>query len=332
MTHLKTPRPLWPTLAAATAAALAAGAAQAQQDLPRKAPLCTLEEEMPLSPRILNRIRAREDFDDLLIYSGENCPEVTLILTEGATASIPGTGSATGAAGGPGDGLRRVGLCSLDEEMPLSPRILNRIRAREDFDDLLRYSGANCPEVGLILTEGATAAIPAAGPATGPATGAATQGPDGGARTVGLCSLEEEMPLPRRVLNRIVARADYEDLLLYASDNCPEVALLLTDTATATVPGNGEGGGTLDNGVDREGPEDRNPQTGGGGEGPTDPGPTDPGPTDPGPTDPGPTDPGPTDPGPTDPGPTDPGGDVSDGDDDPNPIGDNTGGAGEEEA
>jgi len=130
------------------------------------------------------------------------------------------------------------------------------------------------------------------------------------------------MPLPRRVLNRIVARADYEDLLLYASDNCPEVALLLTDTATATVPGNGEGGGTLDNGVDREGPEDRNPQTGGGGEGPTDPGPTDPGPTDP----------GPTDPGPTDPGPTDPGGDVSDGDDDPNPIGDNTGGAGEEEA
>ena len=329
MTHLKTPRPLWPTLAAATAAALVAGAAQAQQDLPRKAPLCTLEEEMPLAPRILDRIRARDDFDDLLVYSGENCPEVALILTEGATATVavPGT-PGTGATDAPRDGLRRVGLCSLDEEMPLSQRVLDRIRARDDFDDLLRYSGENCPEVGLILTEGATAAIPATGPATGPAT----PGPDGGVRTVGLCSLEEEMPLPRRVLNRIVARADYEDLLLYASDNCPEVALLLTDTATATVPGNGEGTGTPDNGVDREGPEDRNPSTGGGGEGPTDPGPTDPGPTDPGPTDPGPTDPGPTDPGPTDPGPTDPGGDVSDGDDDPNPIGDNTGGAGEEEA
>ena len=142
---------------------------------------------------------------------------------------------------------RRVPLCELQREWPLPAAVLRRIRAGEDYEDLLRYSSENCPEVGLLLTEGtATAAIAGTTPATG-------SGDD--LRRVPLCRLDEEWPLSPGVLRRIRAGADFEDLLRYSSKNGPEVALLLADAATATLPGEEDD----DTGVDREGPEDRNP-------------------------------------------------------------------------
>lgn len=55
-------------------------------------------------------------------------------------------------------------------------------------------------------------------------------------RSVPLCTLEERLPLNGRLLAQIRARADYDLLLRYASDNCPGLALYLADTATATIP------------------------------------------------------------------------------------------------
>ena len=162
MTHLKT-QTFWLTMTVA-AAALAAGAAQAQPlDRLRQVQLCDLEQEWPLSARLTDQLFAREDFDLLLRYASRNCPNVALLLTDGATAAIPGaapaaTSAATGA--GPDDDERRVLLCDLEEEWPLPQRVVNRILAREDFDELLRYSSENCPEVALLLTDSATATIP----------------------------------------------------------------------------------------------------------------------------------------------------------------------------
>jgi len=157
---------------------------------------------------------------------------------------------------------RTVPLCQLEEEWPLTQRLTDRLFAREDFDTLLRYSSQNCPNVALLLTDGATAAIPGT---AAPAPAAPAAGPGDDLRRVPLCRLEEEMPLPRGVVNQIVAREDFDDLLRYASDNCPEVALLLTDLPTATIPE--DTGGGMFNGVDEEGPEDRGDDTLPGGDG-----------------------------------------------------------------
>lgn len=165
MTHLTKTRPFGLMMTAAVAA-LAAGAVQAQvQEWPRTVPLCQLEEEWPLTQRLADRLFAREDFDMLLRYASQNCPNVALLLTDGATAAIPGSAAPAPAAPatGPEDDLRRVPLCRLEEEMPLPRGVAARILAREDFDELLRYSSENCPEVALLLTDLPTATIPETG-------------------------------------------------------------------------------------------------------------------------------------------------------------------------
>jgi hypothetical protein len=157
MTLSKRYRPFVPTLAVALS--IAAGAAQAQGLFePRRVPLCSLEEEMPLPQGVVNQILGREDFDFLLRYSADNCPEVALLLSDSATAAL-GTG-ALPALEPENEGPRRVPLCTLEAELPLSPSVLAAILAREDFDDLLLYSSENCPEVALLLTDSATATIP----------------------------------------------------------------------------------------------------------------------------------------------------------------------------
>ena len=136
-------------------------------------------------------------------------------------------------------GGRAYGLCDLPDD--LSARQIARIQDRADFGQLLDYAAEYCPEVGLLLTEGATASLP-----PDPTAPAATGGEDG-ARAYGLCSLPGD--LSTRQIIQIQARPDFGELLTYAAEFCPEVALLLTDTPTATAPtgpafggGNGEGG------------------------------------------------------------------------------------------
>lgn len=175
MTQSTKVRPFLPVLS--VAAALAAGAVQAQDaDDLRRVPLCTLPYEMPLPASVLDRIRGREDFEDLLRYSSENCPETALILTDGATASTGGTGG--GAAAGAGGGDRSLPVCRLEEAWPLSQRALNRIRSGGEFEDLLRYTSENCPEVALLLADTATATVPGGGDEG--ETGGGREGPNPG--------------------------------------------------------------------------------------------------------------------------------------------------------
>lgn len=81
--------------ALAVAAAFVAGAAQAEQRSPRSVPLCTLEERLPLDSRLLNRIRDRADYEDLLRYASDNCAELALFLADTATATIPASEAET---------------------------------------------------------------------------------------------------------------------------------------------------------------------------------------------------------------------------------------------
>ena len=109
MTQSRKFRPVLPVLS--VAAALAAGAVQAQdRGQPRTVPLCSLEQELPLGPGVLNRIRARADFEDLLRYASENCAEVALLLADTATATVAGGEGETGAGReGPNPGSYRIG-------------------------------------------------------------------------------------------------------------------------------------------------------------------------------------------------------------------------------
>lgn len=159
MTQFRNFRPLLPALSLATAF-VAAGAVQAQEtDDLRRVPLCSLPYEMPLPASVLDRIRAREDFEDLLRYSSDNCPETALILTDGTTAAIGGA-TAGAEIGGEATDERRLPLCRIYEELPLSQRVLNRIRNSDNFEDLLLYASENCPEVALLLADTATATVP----------------------------------------------------------------------------------------------------------------------------------------------------------------------------
>ena len=134
---------------------------------------------------------------------------------------------------------RAFRLCELPDD--LTDRQLAGIRSRADFGRLVEYASEYCPEVALRLTDTATASIPAAA--------APAPEPQDGARSYGLCNLPAD--LSARQIASIRARQDFADLLTYAADNCPEVALLLTETATATIttattaPGTG-GDGTGD--------------------------------------------------------------------------------------
>jgi len=118
---------------------------------------------------------------------------------------------------------RAFRLCELPDD--LTDRQLAGIRSRADFGRLVEYASEYCPEVALRLTDTATASIPAAA--------APAPEPQDGARSYGLCNLPAD--LSARQIASIRARQDFADLLTYAADNCPEVALLLTETATATI-------------------------------------------------------------------------------------------------
>jgi len=153
-------------------------------------------------------------------------------------------------------GTRSYGLCDLPAD--LSARQIARIQDRADFGQLLEYAAEFCPEVGLRLSEGATASIPA-DPTAPEAT--APRG-DGDARAYGLCSLPED--LSTRQIIQIQARPDFGELLTYAAENCPEIALLLTDTPTATTAGAVNFGGDNSEGGANAGGTGNNGEGGGG--------------------------------------------------------------------
>ena len=97
-----------------------------------------------------------------------------------------------------------------------------------------------------------------------------------------LCAVD---PLPRSAIEQVRARGDFPALLAYAADNCPEVALLLTDLPTATIGvsadpssrgdydygqadnGGSNGGDDDDNGDDENGDDDHDHGGGHGGGG-----------------------------------------------------------------
>ncbi|MFK7746417.1 MAG: hypothetical protein AB8B47_15290 [Roseobacter sp.] len=115
-----------------------------------------------------------------------------------------------------------------------------------------------------------------------------------------MCQWEE---IPTNVLERVVRRSEYPDLLERMFDVCPDAALALTEAPTGSVADDGPD--TRDTAGDRVNSEE--PSTGPTPDGPEGEGPGDDGPGDDGPGDDGPGDDGPGDDGPDDDSPGDDG-------------------------
>src|SRR5574343_538303 len=71
--------------------------------------------------------------------------------------------------------------------------------------------------------------------------------PDAGKAQVRKIKIPQELciyqPLGKKMIAAIKARPDYAQILLYLSDERPEVALLFADEPTATIPDTPDGGG-----------------------------------------------------------------------------------------
>jgi hypothetical protein len=129
--------------------------------------------------------------------------------------------------------LRR--LC---EKRTFTRSELRALRQQQDYEQILRYTAEECAGVAALLTGSATATLPAAASA-GSASGGSASGGDNN-----ICDRDR---FTRREIAAIQSRADFARILEYTLAQCPAVASVLADTATASLPGssgNGGDGGT----------------------------------------------------------------------------------------
>lgn len=155
----------------------------------------------------------------------------------------------------------------LCEKRKFTQAELRALQNRPDYEMILRYTADQCAGVAGLLSGSATATLPAgaggagAGGAgslpAGAAARVATTGGAGGSAAeckpgLGLEDSCDPICARGRFTTREIAalqrRPDFADLLGYALENCPAVASVLTDFATATLPATGDGH-DHDNGV-----------------------------------------------------------------------------------
>jgi hypothetical protein len=110
---------------------------------------------------------------------------------------------------------------------------LNRIQSLPNYARILDYTLENCAPVAAVLSSGATASI---------SNGAAATG-SGGTLEDEWADMCDRDQFTRSELRAIQRRDDYVLLLNYTLDNCPAVAAVLSDVATATTTGGDNGNG-----------------------------------------------------------------------------------------
>ncbi len=134
---------------------------------------------------------------------------------------------------------------------------IRAIQKRPDYAMILRYTADQCGGVAAVLSEGATATLRGAG-STGAevsrgsaALGSAAECTPGLGLENSCDPICERTKFTTREISRLQRRKDFPTILEYSLQNCPAVAAVLTDTATATLPGGGDdrgdggsGGGT----------------------------------------------------------------------------------------
>lgn len=130
---------------------------------------------------------------------------------------------------------------------------IRALQKRPDYALILRYTADQCGGVAAILSEGATATLPAAaGAGVAVSRGTASLGGAAQQCTPGL-GLEnscdpicERTRFTTREIASLQRSKEFPEILEYTLENCPAVASVLTDTATATLPGDpdprGDGG------------------------------------------------------------------------------------------
>ena len=161
-------------------------------------------------------------------FAGVGAERIDPIVVPGAQRSGPGTNFVVV----PRD------LCRYQDGIP--DDLAARLRQREDFPQLLDHMGRECPDLALGLAgDNATASISAplqAAPeehassirlepeAVDTATLVAVRVPED------LCTFDGG--LPAELVARLSTRSDASALLDYLLENCPELALDLTDSVT----------------------------------------------------------------------------------------------------
>ena len=129
-------------------------------------------------------LQQRPDYELILRFTGERCAGVAAVLSDGATASLPGSAGATGAAtgsatGGPAvsrgtaatgqvaecrPGLGLADSCDpICERTRFTTREIAALQRRSDFAMILEYTLAQCPAVAAVLTGTPTATLPGSG-------------------------------------------------------------------------------------------------------------------------------------------------------------------------